>query len=412
MMYRVLWIDDNPPKGFVGDALDADIQIMHFRSNQKGFAYLEQHLADFDAVLLDAISFEREDQVAGTEHERALGKALQKLAELSHRKYFPSFILTGQEKLVSDSSFGESYENYYQKGGDDEDRLFNDIKKAVDELPETKLRHRYAPAFAACSKQLLGENAGSLLIKVLQGLEKPSTDHDDDSLFNTLRKLVEAFLYAAHRQQLLPDQCLKGSEVNLTAAYYFFASASGQPMNPPHGGDSVKLRQATLPKILTESLRTLIELTSNGSHYQQNALITQGQRQEAKIQLQTLRETVRTPYLLAALTYQLLDLLVWLKEVVDKPALLQAYRGAWDTIATSTNSYTSGTVTGISPLNGSGEFTAVPSGEKALIHQSAMQAQSLQIGDEVEAVLKPSDRPGRYQQVVQSLRKTVRPAGA
>ncbi|TYZ12716.1 hypothetical protein FY528_05345 [Hymenobacter lutimineralis] len=395
--YQVLWIDDEYKKleGFSKLAQVNGITLVPYQSTEEGIRYLSDNMGTVDAVLLDAMAYQNAGQQEGTESRKALYEAWEQITALSsaHQKPLPRFILTGQPSLMRDTSFQEQYEGFFRKGSSEESkRLFAAIKEAIDHLPDVQLRYRFTHAFA-CTDQLLGANASSLLLKVLKEVESPTVTHDDDRSFNTLRQLVEAFLLAAHRHKLLPDQCLKGHEVNLTAASIFL---SGQQMNPPHGGDSVKLSQPSLPKILADSLRVLIELTSNGSHYQQDQSITLAERETAKQQLQVLRQTVRTPYLLVTLTYKLLDLLVWLKALVSDPARLAAHQNNWTIeLAATTEVYVPGTVTQLFPNRG--VFVADSSADQAHIHQSTLQGQSLREGMRVEAVLKPNpQRPGAY----------------
>jgi len=388
--YQVLWIDDQYKdlEAFSKLASLNGITFIPFQSTEEGIAYLSANMSTVNAVLLDAMAYQKAGQQEGTESRKALYEAWEQVTALSsaHQKPLPRFILTGQASLLQDTSFQEQYEGFFRKGSSDETKLlFAAIKQAIDNLPDVRLRYRFAPAFA-CADQLLGSNASQLLLKVLKEIESPTVNHDDDSSFNTLRQLVEAFLLAAHRQQLLADQCLKGSEVNLTAASIFF---SGQPMNPPHGGDSVQLSKPSMPKILADSLRMLIELTSNGSHYQQDQKITQNEREAAKQQLQVLRQTVKTPYLLVALTYQLLDLLVWLKAVVDNDTLHKAHKQDWQVIsAASVSGYVAGIITKTKP-GGSGIFKATDTGQEALVYTSTMGQYGLKLHSQIQAELKP-----------------------
>ncbi|MBC6612409.1 hypothetical protein H8B15_15910 [Hymenobacter sp. BT507] len=393
--YQVLWIDDEYKtlQGFSTLARANGITLIPFQSTEEGIRYLSAHISTVNAVLLDAMAYQKAGQQEGTESRKALYEAWEQITALSsaHQKPLPRFILTGQPSLLQDAGFQEQYEGFFRKGSSDEtQRLFAAIKEAIDGLPDVQLRYRFAPAFA-CADQLLGPTASSLLLKVLREIERPAATHDDDSSFNTLRQLVEAFLLATHRQQLLPAQCLKGHEVNLTAASIFL---SGQQMNPPHGGDSVKLSQPSLPKILADSLRTLIELTSNGSHYQHDQKITSTERETAKQQLRVLRQTVKTPYLLTSLTYQLLDLLVWLKSVIDDTALLQTHQNNWQTIPSASASveYVTGTIVHIDRGN-NGLFKATDTGQEAFVYQSSMHKHGLTLHSVLQAQLKPATRP-------------------
>ena len=325
--YKVLWIDDECDiwgADLKGDALDNDILLTGFTSVEAGFEDLRKDLSRYDAILLDVISFEKKEQKKGTESENALDQARDHIMSLKHEKVFPFFVLTGQKTKQDDKSFVQRYDGkLYKKGSaEDKTRLFAAIKLAVDEQPETQLRDRHVQAFASCTSELLGEAADRLLMKVLLNVEKTQSNHDDDTQFNNLRQLVEAFLYAAHRHQLLANQCLRAGQVNLTSSSIFF---SCKPVHPPQGGESVQLQRPILPDVLAQSLRTLIDITNNGSHYPISRAALEANRKK----LQEFRDHVKTPYLLASLTYQLLDLMVWFKNVTADPTTLRNLQNTW-----------------------------------------------------------------------------------
>ncbi|GAB3307899.1 hypothetical protein GCM10027348_39340 [Hymenobacter tenuis] len=403
--YKVLWIDDECDTWGVdlqGDALDNEIILKGFTSVEAGFEHLREDLSRYDAILLDVISFEKKEQKKGTESETALDQARDHIMSLKHEKVFPFFVLTGQKTKQDDKSFVQRYEGKLYKKGSTEDKakLFAAIKLAVDEQPEAQLRERHAQAFAACTEQLLGEAAGRLLVKVLLDVEKSKSNHDDDAQFNNLRQLVEAFLYAAHRHQLLPTQCLKAGQVNLTSSSIFF---SGRQVDPPQGGDSIKMLRPILPAVLAQSLRALIDLTNNGSHYQQSQQITQIDRETTRKKLQELREQVKTPYLLASLTYQLLDLLVWMKNILADTQVLSQLQNSWEIISPSTGGYISGTISHLFTTGG-GVFKSADS-EESFMGKTVMSARVLQVGDSIEVILKPSSRAGgRYAKEVANLK--------
>ena len=63
--YRVLWIDDEHETHgatLKGDALDHDIILVGYTSVDEGFVHLREDLSRYDAILLDAKSFEKKDQ--------------------------------------------------------------------------------------------------------------------------------------------------------------------------------------------------------------------------------------------------------------------------------------------------------------------------------------------------------------
>ena len=64
---------------------------------------LENNINSYDGVLLDALFFEKRDQIEGSEDLKGLRNAVDKLNQLKHIKTLPFFILSGQTKFEKDS---------------------------------------------------------------------------------------------------------------------------------------------------------------------------------------------------------------------------------------------------------------------------------------------------------------------
>lgn len=365
--YKILWIDDQCETldNFQLKAERNGILLEGFESFEEGFSYLEKHLSEFSGVLLDARFFAGRDEEPGDETLAGLSLAVSRLDQLHSREKLPWFILTGQADLERNSFFSETYGKYYVKFNEvSEQALFVAIKEAADKLIHTRIRHRYADAFSTFTPQLLGEEADIYLLQILEYLDEPAGKPEADSYFNQLRKLVEAFLYGLHRHQLLPDQCQVTGKFNLTYSRLFL---TGEEVRPHNGTPSFKARQVLLPAVLADTLHRLIELTNNGSHFQHDTQITPGQRQAAEVKLTQLRRRVKTPYLLASLTYQLLDLLVWLKALIDS-ADLATYQRSWD-VATPT-------IVSSSPAKIAGKIKRIVAGSCAFFIADADNAEA------------------------------------
>lgn len=326
--YKILWIDDQFDRleNIADKAARVGIFLEGYKSFEEGFAYLEPHITEFDGVLLDARFFANKSDVPDDESLVGLGMAVKRLNFLKNKKVLPYFIFSGQADLERNSTFQETYGQHYLKfNKQSEEELFAAIKREADKQPETQIRHRFAPAFAACTSTCIGDNTAQLLLEVLLFLDDPTGKPDADSYLNNLRKLVEAVFHAALNHGLLPQECFNKGAINLTWSKLFL---SGQEVEFPNG-DKIRPRLSTFPLVLSNALSLLIELTNNGSHYQQDPQITNTQRQATKEKLQQLRQRVNTPYLLASLTYQLLDILVWFKAILDDASAKTALKGTW-----------------------------------------------------------------------------------
>jgi hypothetical protein len=387
--YKILWIDDQYETldNFQLKAERNGILLEGFKSFEEGFAYLDSHLNEFSGVLLDARFFSGRADETGDETLKGLSLAVSRLDQLHPSEKLPWFILSGQADLERNSFFSETYGKYYVKFNElSEQALFAAIKDAADKLVHTRIRHRYADVFSVFTPQLLGEGADVYLLQILECLAEPAGKPEADSYFNQLRKLIEAFLFGLHRHQLLPDQCQEGGKFNLTYSRLFL---TGSEVRPHNGTPSFKARQVLLPAVLVDALQRLIELTNNGSHFQHDAQITPGQRQATEAKLTQLRQRVKTPYLLASLTYQLLDLLVWLKSLLDS-ADVATYKQAWDVaplnVAAGSPAEIAGKIKRI-VAGGSAFFIADADNAEAYIPKRLVDAHLLTVGQAVRVVL-------------------------
>ena len=394
--YKILWLDDQYDKleNIAWKAEKQGILLEGFKSYEEGFAYLEAHLNDFSGVLLDALFFAKRDDGDGDESPMGLGQAVQRLAELKARKPLPWFILSGQPDLERNSFFLGTYGQHFVKFNEEsEQALFAAIKDGADRLIHTQLKHQHTDVFAVCTAAGIGEGAAPLLLQILEYLNDPTGKPDADTYLNQLRQLVEALLYAAHRHGLLPNECVRQGQVNLTWSGRFYA---GKDVIVPN--ECVVLAtNSFLPPVLSASLLSLIELTSNGSHYQQDAQISADTRQVAKMRLEQLRQRVRTPYLLTSLTYQLLDILVCFKSVLDSPAELTKYQGKWSNnpaSQTGANPVILGRVKRIAE-GGFGFFISEDGTTEGFIPPGLVQAHQLVATMPIQVTLGPLPANGR-----------------
>ena len=58
------------------------------------------YLELYDVILLDGMFFEKKDQEIGTEDESGIGMAIRKINQLSSKKAFPWFVLSGKDKFT------------------------------------------------------------------------------------------------------------------------------------------------------------------------------------------------------------------------------------------------------------------------------------------------------------------------
>lgn len=397
--YQVLWIDDEHDafSQFKDEAADHGINLVAFKSVEKGIQHLRQNLEIFNVVLLDAKSFMTEDQATDTGSLAALSAACSQIDQLAAHKVLEKFVYSGQKGFVKTEDFRQMYPNFYDKTApDDAPRLFEDLKTAADRQKHTQLCQRYADAFAACAPAYAGARAEQLLYQILPALDQPALDHNLDLAFNSLRQLAEVICAAACAHGLLPNECITVRGVNLTNCAQLILCKKPIRVSETH---IARLVGPLFPEIIAESFEWLTSIVHNGSHIPLT---------EASPKLLSLREHVRTPYLQAAITYQLLDVLVCLKSQLEDSAFVTRFQRTFiltsiaTGVAATTAAFVPGTVTQVLPNRA--VFVADGSSAQAYVAQSLVTRHTLTEGRRIEAVLVDNEqRPG--QKKVQDLRE-------
>lgn len=297
IFYNILWIDDEHEtlSGTKGRAKRNGINLIPFKSLNSGMDELERNYPFYDGVLLDAKFFENEEDVKGSEDTYNVHRAKERLLQL--KKKFEVFILTGQAEAYEDKTFKKAFTKVYKKGSDDEiDRLFSDIKIAAATQEDTQIRHCYKRVFDICTEKYIGELAGQDILNLLKVNDETNIDNN----FNAIRKIVEDLFTAFSKYRLLPIEFITpGVALNESSKFLAGKSADGSLFTEK---GYQHLEETHLPLQIAFYLRSILSVTQAGSH-------------RSGIDLHV--KTIKTPYLLKSVFYQLLDVLAWFKMYVD-----------------------------------------------------------------------------------------------
>jgi cold shock CspA family protein len=297
IFYNILWIDDEHETltGTKGRAKRNGINLIPFKSLNSGMNELERNFPFYDGVLLDAKFFENEDDVKGTEDTYNVHRAKERLLQL--KKKFEVFVLTGQAEAYEDKTFKKAFTKVYKKGSDEEiDRLFSDIKVAAAKQEDTQIRHIYKRVFDVCNEKYIGELAGQDILNLL----KVNDEANIDNHFNAIRKVVEDLFIAFNKFNLLPTEFVNPG-VALNESSKFLAGKGSDGSHFSEKGYQ-HLEETHLPKQIAFYLRSILSVTQAGSH-------------RSDIDLHV--KTIKRPYLLKSVFFQLLDVLAWFKMYVD-----------------------------------------------------------------------------------------------
>lgn len=290
--YKILWIDDKweeldsfkdvcelPKHGF---------EIIPCKYSEDGMKLFEEQLEEWSGVILDAkVLMNKEEKL---DQLKGLTYSLRRIHELSHKRYVPYYIFTGQPDTASGTAFAEEhYEHYYEKDRD-EDKLIADIKYNALNLKETQIRHKYPEVFDQWPQ------SSHDLLRILKVLE--DEDWQNNSVLNDIRKIMDdvfAKLYDVGICSVVPN----GTNLNECSVMV------GKPF-----------MQLIIPVYIQKSLHSCVAITNPGSH-----------------RTETDKDVAigRSPYLIRSLIYEMLNILYWCKFLpgtefahITKAAVLQA----------------------------------------------------------------------------------------
>lgn len=292
--YNILWIDDKHDgmSGFKGDAKLNDIILVPFKSLNKGISELKKNYTIFDGVLLDAKFFENEDDIQGSEDTEYVHRAKEQLIQLP--KKFEIFVLTAQAEAFEDKTFNKAFKKVYRKGIDEDiERLFLDIKSAADQMPDTQIRHEFSRVFEVFTEKYIGSNGNKDLLSILrkENIEKPF--ENDNIYFLPLRQIMEDIFKAFNQFGFIPDIFVK-PEVAFGESSDFLAGKIKK---------YYQLYDPIFPNIIAKYSDNIIKVCNPASH---------------RSEIDSFIRERNSSYTLLSITYQMLDLLLWIKDYFDQ----------------------------------------------------------------------------------------------
>lgn len=313
--YNVLWLEDEPEKNpvFIDRAEFDGIDLIHVYTVMDFKKVLSEKVKILDAVVLDAKgvleSLEEKPSLV------ALKKALSFINENNHIKLLPHFILSahlGQDENRSAREFLED-EIIYTKS-EDENKLIPDLKKAADQQKNTQIKHNNEAFFNAIKSYDI--EAQNLFIDILSSLHVETSRLDEKLYFTHIRIVLEQMFRKANRIGLLHDFCIDKGKVNLSDSSLFLSGRKTK-----HSKDA-SASISHFPNIISQSVFNILTITGAASH-------TTDPDYENNINIQEYRKSIKTPYLLYNLTFQLMDILIWFDEYVKQKPDQEENKKLW-----------------------------------------------------------------------------------
>ena len=388
MKYKLIWIDDQyiDQPGFITEAELEDIELICFKTSREGMAELERNLSLYDGVILDAKVYkDTEDELAKLD---GLAASIHKIIALSSKRIIPYFIFTAHPDLLDSETFSAMLngKSTYLKNLDNE-KLFKDIKSAADNEPYTKLRHKYEHVFNACNNIYIHEDASSYLLDILYSIENPGDKFDDEKYFNGLRKVIEYVFRASNKIGILHDACIPDGIINLTWSSMFLAGIEVE-LKP----SIMRISSAVgyFPMILANNVKHTLDITSAASHTESE------EKENAKVNFSDYKKNIQSNYLLYSLAYQVMDLILWFKEISDANPDISKNKSNWVESTTKLNagSWIKGSVVRIAD-NGFGTFQSTVDRTPISILPKLVTAFGLKTGDRIEVITKTNSTSGK-----------------
>jgi hypothetical protein len=302
-MYKVLWFDDEHEtlEDIKEDCLLEDIQLIGYSNAKDGLKALKEDIYRFDAVLLDGMFFNDNNQT-GDPSDSAFGKVAIDLSNLKAQGIvLPWFVYSGQKNFVKDknkmielltsNAFADG--KVFDKNEDkDFTDLYSKIKAAANAQTHTEVRLNNIEAFEVFQLNIIEKKHEKLLLDILV------SNHDDDFKKKNIivqRDLLEAIWKALHFNiPCIPEAFFDSTKNNKPNHEWCTLFFEGRNVNTNSGQFRIDKH---IPKQISGTFRVLKESVNELSHLSDNTII--------KIPMLTN-------------TYLLITLLIWLSSFVKK----------------------------------------------------------------------------------------------
>ena len=268
--YKILWIDDKWEEMIsfkdVCELPENGFEVVTCNNAVDGMRIFERHLEEWSGVILDAKVFK--DSESQVDRLDGLTYSIRKIQELSHVRYVPYYIFTGQPDTASGTAFAEEHVDHYYEKDKDEDKLIDNIKENAVKLLDTQIRHKYQVVFETWPE------SDHDLLRILKILD--NEDWKNNSLLNDVRKLMNDVMDRLNERGLCTVEH-DGSNLN----------ACSIMLCQPY-------METIIPVYIQRSIHTCVAITNPGSH---------------RTKTDSDVKDGRAPYLIRSLIYNMLDIL-------------------------------------------------------------------------------------------------------
>jgi hypothetical protein len=316
-MYKALWIDDeyHQLEAIKEDFIGFDIMTYGITNSKDAIEEIKNNYFKYDAIILDG-KFLIDNETDSTIDDTAFGfvaKEIEKLADAG--KITPWYIYSGQPSFVEEkNSVVELFNNPFSKGKifdknskSDFNILCKLIKTNAHQIDAIKIRRQYNEAFEVCSQKYIGQEAYQVLYEIVQSIYKVDSELQDKLYFTQIRIILEKLFRASNKHGILDDKCVgkhSDGKVNLSESCLFMSGIPTKYLG-------VIPLKAHFPKIIAHNVKNILFVTGAASH-------TSDPEIDKNLNLSEYRKSIKTNFLLYSLLFQLMDVLIWFKNYIDK----------------------------------------------------------------------------------------------
>jgi hypothetical protein len=297
-MIKVLWLEDEIEKieAFLDRLYINGITAIHKDTANNFIAELTANLDSYDAVILDVMgvvnSFDEKPS------SKAFSVAHQSVLSNKYKKNIPFFVLSAQ--LTKDENQGlKEYigEAHVYIKSKDEERLIEDIKRAVSEQPDYILRNKYSDILSVFNENKLGSKHYERIFNLIKWVESSQEIDNSEDQLTRIRKIIEAIFHSLAKQGLVPNE-ITNNPGWLNGTSMFLANKHSAYMQV----------EPYIHPTVSDSIFRLLNIIQDGSHAEGGL----------RLRVDEYIQSNQSDYLFKSCIYLLFDIIIWYRNLCEK----------------------------------------------------------------------------------------------
>ncbi len=145
---KVLWVENAPDElDMFKNLIESDekIELVHFYDSESACLYLDEHVEDLSAAILDIESWIDKD--SPEEKFASFFRITNKTNELSNRNKVEYFAFSGKATYLEDSDFSKNYNCTLFDKNYETRRAYNYLKEIIANHKSAQIKYKYSKAF-------------------------------------------------------------------------------------------------------------------------------------------------------------------------------------------------------------------------------------------------------------------------